>query len=118
MRSSVADGNFKANHLKQKNDGEDVWLINGEGFMTNTTRYEKHIQIAKESKSVGDPIAQFSMLTLRTFRHQLVTGIVPNLTEMLYTTQRIAPESAAMLAQGMVVLCRVPWSTSRRVKGK
>jgi len=78
MRSHVADGNFKANHLKQKNDGDDVWLVNGEGFMTNTTRYEIHLQNAKESKSVCHPIVQSSSLMLRTFRHPVVIGIVRN----------------------------------------
>jgi len=53
MRSFVADGNFKAIHLKQKNDHSDVWLTNGEGFMTNTERYETHLQSAKETKTVS-----------------------------------------------------------------
>jgi hypothetical protein len=55
MRSYVADGNFKADHLKQKNDASDVWLTNGEGFMTNTDRYEIHLQTAKEIKLVCNP---------------------------------------------------------------
>jgi Kyakuja-Dileera-Zisupton transposase len=54
MRSFVADGNFKANHLKQKNDNSDVWLTSGEGFMTNTARYEIHLQTAKETKTVSN----------------------------------------------------------------
>ena len=53
MRSFVADGNFKAIHLKQKNDASDVWITNGEGFMTNTERYEIHLQNAKETKAVS-----------------------------------------------------------------
>ena len=53
MRSFVADGNFKAIHLKQKNDSSDVWLTEGEGFMTNTERYDIHLQVAKETKSVS-----------------------------------------------------------------
>jgi hypothetical protein len=44
---------MKASHLKQKNDKEDVWLVNGEGFMTNTDLYDTHLKIAKESKSVS-----------------------------------------------------------------
>jgi hypothetical protein len=52
MRSFVADGNFKANHLKQKNDATDVWLTHGEAFMTEVNRYHKHLSIAKESKQV------------------------------------------------------------------
>ena len=53
MRSFVADGNFKAIHLKQKNDSSDVWLTEGEGFMTNAERYDIHLQVAKETKSVS-----------------------------------------------------------------
>jgi len=52
MRSFVADGNFKADHLKQKTDSTDVWLTNGEGFMTNVERYQKHLEVAMESKQV------------------------------------------------------------------
>jgi hypothetical protein len=52
MRSYVADGNFKANHLKQKNDNTDVWLTNGEGFMTENARYEVHLNTAKDSAQV------------------------------------------------------------------
>ncbi|MDX6295879.1 MAG: hypothetical protein QOH50_5049 [Kribbellaceae bacterium] len=50
LRSFVADGNFKADHLKQKN--EDIWLTNGEGFMTGEERYQKHLAEAKEVKTV------------------------------------------------------------------
>jgi hypothetical protein len=53
MRSFVADGNFSADHLKQKNDRTDVWLTSGEGFMTNTNRYEIHLKKAKEIKMVS-----------------------------------------------------------------
>ena len=54
MRSFVADGNFKAIHLRQKNDNTDVWLTSGEGFMTNTARYEIHLQKATETKTVSN----------------------------------------------------------------
>ena len=53
MRDFVADGNFKANHLKQKDDDSDVWLTSGEGFMTNETRYKMHLAQAQESKYVS-----------------------------------------------------------------
>ena len=52
LRSYVADGNFKADHLKQKNDDTDVWLTDGEGFMTERSRYEAHLNAAKESTQV------------------------------------------------------------------
>jgi hypothetical protein len=53
MRSFVADGNFKPDHLKQKNDESDVRLTDGEAFMTNETRYQMHLGKAVEIKSVG-----------------------------------------------------------------
>jgi isoleucyl-tRNA synthetase len=53
MRSFVADGNFKANHLRQKDDTADVWLTSGESFMTNVDRYNTHLQQATESKLVS-----------------------------------------------------------------
>ena len=52
MRSFVADGNFKANHLKQKNDDSDVNLTHGEAFMTNNDRYNMHLAQAIESQNV------------------------------------------------------------------
>ena len=52
MRSFVADGNFKADHLKQKTDESEVWLTAGEGFMTNIDRYNEHLAVALESKQV------------------------------------------------------------------
>jgi hypothetical protein len=52
MRSYVADGNFKANHLKQKDDSTDVWLTNGEAFMTENERYNAHLSAAIDSAQV------------------------------------------------------------------
>jgi hypothetical protein len=60
MRSFVADGNFKAVHLKQKNDTSDVWLTSGEGFMTDTTRYGMHLDIAEETKTVCFPPRRYA----------------------------------------------------------
>ena len=61
MRSFVADGNFKANHLKQKSDSTDIWLTNGEGFMTENDRYNAHLNAAIDSAQVMSfPPAQHS----------------------------------------------------------
>lgn len=49
----MADRNFKAIHLKQKDNDLDVWLISGEGFMTNEPRYQMHLEKAQESRSVS-----------------------------------------------------------------
>jgi len=34
MRSFVTDGNFTADHVKQKCDSDDIWLLDGQGMMT------------------------------------------------------------------------------------
>ncbi|EAU86504.2 hypothetical protein CC1G_10226 [Coprinopsis cinerea okayama7 len=48
-RSFVADGNFTCIHRKQKNSDVEVGLKNGEGYMTETRRYRKHLATAKET---------------------------------------------------------------------
>ncbi|KAG2007148.1 hypothetical protein CC2G_014864 [Coprinopsis cinerea AmutBmut pab1-1] len=50
QRSLVADGNFVCVHRKQKDQGEDVYLKDGEGFMTESTRYRKHLESTEEHK--------------------------------------------------------------------
>ena len=43
-RVLVTDGNFKADHVKQRNPEEDIALTgNGEAYMTEDARYKKHI---------------------------------------------------------------------------
>ncbi|KAH9474718.1 hypothetical protein JR316_0013183 [Psilocybe cubensis] len=49
-RSVTADGNFKADHLQQRNSADDVWLTDGESFMTNNQRYKRHLDTAIEIK--------------------------------------------------------------------
>ena len=79
MRSFVADGNFKANHLKQSNDEDDVWLTNGEAFMTNVARYHEHLAEAQETKTVNS-YSFFHLFspTRLFFRNQHVTDIGPS----------------------------------------
>ena len=52
MRSFVSDGNFKANHLRQKRPEDDVWLTSGEGMMAERTAYASHLAIAQETTEV------------------------------------------------------------------
>ena len=52
MRSVVVDGNFKADHVKQKRPEDDVWLTSGEGIFAERTQYLRHLEVAKETKEV------------------------------------------------------------------
>ena len=58
-RSFVADGNFKADHLNQRNEEDDVHLIDGEGFMTRQVEYSEHL---KEAASLAPRYVQVSKL--------------------------------------------------------
>jgi hypothetical protein len=53
MRSFVADGNFSADHVKQKRPADDVWLLDGAGMMTDRRRYAAHLKIALDSPKKG-----------------------------------------------------------------
>ena len=52
MRSFVADGNFSADHVKQKCDSDDVWLLDGQGMMTARGPFLEHLRIAEDSTTV------------------------------------------------------------------
>jgi hypothetical protein len=48
------DGNFTADHLKQKRPDDDVWLTDGTGFMVSRAEYMDHLNIAKTYKEVSE----------------------------------------------------------------
>lgn len=37
------DGNFTASHLKRAGEKDNVWLMDGQLFMTQHTKYKEHI---------------------------------------------------------------------------
>jgi len=45
-RVVVADGNFKADHVRQKNPANDVWLSEGGGMMTSRDRCNNFLDTA------------------------------------------------------------------------
>jgi len=53
----VADGNFKADHLTPKNAADDVWLTEGEGYMTAEVPYEEHLKDATENPRRGKRVS-------------------------------------------------------------
>ena len=52
IRSLVTDGNFVADHIKQKDDQHDEWLSDGEGIMTTREPYGTHLKTAKPTTDV------------------------------------------------------------------
>jgi hypothetical protein len=49
----VADGNFKADHVWQKNSNTDVWLWDGGGMAPNQAEYEFSSKLPSERFTVG-----------------------------------------------------------------
>ena len=43
MRTLVADGNFKQDHLKMKNPGDDISLSDGHGYMVGKESFERYL---------------------------------------------------------------------------
>jgi hypothetical protein len=49
----MADGNFKADHVRQKNDAGDVWLSEGCGMIPKQQEYLTFLQSAIERLTVS-----------------------------------------------------------------
>ena len=71
MQSFVADGNFIANHIKQWQLQDDVWLSDGEGMMTATEPYATHIRLAKDTKDVCCIYYWFNNLLMLSLENSL-----------------------------------------------
>jgi hypothetical protein len=53
QRFFVADGNFKADHVRQKHPESDVWLSEGGGMMSKREEYDEFLRSAIERRTVG-----------------------------------------------------------------
>ena len=54
-RVFVTDGNFKADHVRQKGAADDMWLSDGSGMTTRQTQYKEFIKNALERSTVSCP---------------------------------------------------------------
>lgn len=52
MRTLVADGNFKQDHLAMKRDSEDVALSDGLGFMVARKQFDEYLEEASKQTKV------------------------------------------------------------------
>jgi hypothetical protein len=52
-RIFVADGNFKADHVRQKNEAGDVWLSEGSGMIPRREEYMSFLATAIERLTVS-----------------------------------------------------------------
>ena len=52
-RSIVIEGNFKADHVRQKDVVSEIWMMDGSGMTPNRESYSKFLANAIEIKTVG-----------------------------------------------------------------
>jgi hypothetical protein len=56
-RVFVADGNFKADHVRQKNEVGDVWLSDGSGMIPQQQEYLTFLATAIERLTVSPAVS-------------------------------------------------------------
>ena len=59
----VADGNFKADHVRQSRSDREMWLWDGAGMMPNRLEYKAFLSSAQERHTVFHVIMSFLGLT-------------------------------------------------------
>lgn len=52
-RFFVADGNFKADHVRNHRAAEDIWFSDGGGMMANRLEYQEFLKEAKNKPTVS-----------------------------------------------------------------
>lgn len=64
-RFVVLDGNFKADHVRQKaDDNDDIWLSNGGGMYAKQEDYQAFIRTARQRRSVCNFVPRIRCTTL------------------------------------------------------
>ena len=43
LRSIMMDGNFKVEHMRLRNPADEVWLMDGKGFMVGSANYKEYL---------------------------------------------------------------------------
>ncbi|KAM6490262.1 hypothetical protein JOM56_014239, partial [Amanita muscaria] len=78
QRMLAADGNFKADHVRQKNPDNDIWLWDGGGMAPNQYDYSQFLQIATERSTVSACQNTFHAITNALLASNVcdITGLV------------------------------------------
>jgi hypothetical protein len=55
----VADGNFKADHVRQPRSQDDVWFSEGAGMMPTRQDYEEFLKCVEDIRTVSACMASY-----------------------------------------------------------
>ena len=61
----AADGNFKVDHIRQKNSLEDVWLLEGGGMMPQCDEYHDFLKMAIEWRTASEFQNEFIIILIK-----------------------------------------------------
>jgi len=116
-RGFVADGNFTAAHQKQARPEDDVWLKDGDSFMTRRGPYLSHLQDAIEDNDVSFIYSSWHIQGLNNFSRKLVMSMMLSTTKMYSIEVSMPQELAPLLAFGMGTFVWVQLWIFKREKG-
>jgi hypothetical protein len=106
-RGFVADGNFTAAHQKQAQPKDDVWLKNGDSFMTQRGPYLSHLRDAIEDNDVS--FYPSSRPMSESFSRGHVMSTMPSTTRMYFTEVLTRLELEPLLAFDMAPFVQARW---------
>lgn len=118
MRTLLADGNFKQEHLKMKSPGDDVALADGHGYMVTKEPFDRYINEAPVTRV---QVRASHCLAIATLTYHCRRPPVMN-TMRLKVRMRAAPilmplGLAPLRALAMDVFILTLRSTSRKARG-
>ena len=78
MRTLVADGNFKQDHLRSKNPQDDIALSDGQGYMVGKEDFDRYISSAPVlPRMVQDCPSRGAKMTDEKYRNPHVITTTP-----------------------------------------
>ncbi len=93
----MADGNFKADHIRQKTNADDVWLSEGGGMTPKRDEYENFLKTAIERRT-----ASFFSINLVRLNHYFSELPVKITSELLNKRCNI-PRLATLLGLSLLL---------------
>ena len=116
-RGFVADGNFTAAHQKQARPEDDVWLKDGDSFMTRRGPYLSHLRDAIEDNDVSLFINRELTRGMTDFSQKLVMSTMLSTTKMYSIEVLMLQVLGPLLAFDMATFVRVRLWIFKRGKG-
>ena len=97
----MVDGNFTADHLRQKRADDDVWLMEGQSMMTSRFPYHDHLNVAKDFRVVRDV---FLISVSCTDAYHIINSAILVTTASKQWSKQMQCTALLKTAQGLLVM--------------